>query len=137
MLEKGKDLDWFSSTTMVTLAVIAVVTFVFFVIWELTDKHPVIDLTLFKELNFTSGTITLSVAYGVFFGTNVLLPLWMQNTLGYTATDAGIASDPVGILDIILCPIIGSLLSNYDQGYIPYSLSLFFSFNRSLPPRFN
>src|SRR3546814_5348283 len=60
MLDKGKDLDWFSSTTIVTLAVIAVVTFVFFVIWELTDKHPVIDLTLFKELNFTSDTITLS-----------------------------------------------------------------------------
>src|SRR3546814_6482464 len=92
MLDKGKDLDWFSSTTIVTLAAIAVVAFVFFVIWELTDKHPVVDLTLFKELNFTSGTITLSVAYGVFFGTNVLLPLWMQNTLGYTATDAGIAS---------------------------------------------
>src|SRR3546814_15632396 len=92
MLDKGKDLDWFSSTTIVTLAVIAVVTFVFFVIWELTDKHPVIDLTLFKELNFTSGTITLSVAYGVVFVTHVLLPLWMQNTLGYTSPGAGIAS---------------------------------------------
>src|SRR3546814_19558298 len=112
MLDKGKDLDWFSSTTIVTLAAIAVVAFVFFVIWELTDKHPVVDLTLFKELNFASGTITLSVAYGVFFGTNVLLPLWMQNTLGYTATDAGIGSAPLGLLDLILSTTVGRLLSN-------------------------
>jgi len=137
MLDKGKDLDWFSSDVITTLAVVAVIAFVFFVIWEITDKHPVVDLTLFKELNFTSGTITLSVAYGVFFGTNVLLPLWMQNTLGYTATDAGIASAPVGILAIIFSPIVGKLLGRYDSRYISTISFLIFALISYMRSRFN
>src|SRR3546814_5697521 len=82
MLDKGKELDWFASSAITTMAVVAVVSFVFFIIWELTAEHPVIDLTLFKYRNFTSGVITISVGYGLFFGTVVLLPLWMQSTLG-------------------------------------------------------
>src|SRR5690606_7855343 len=107
MLDKGKDLDWFASTQIVVLAVTAVVACTFFIIWELTAEHPVVDLSLFKFRNFTAGVITISVGYGVFCGTVVLLPLWMQSTLGYTATDAGIASAPVGILAIIISPIVG------------------------------
>ncbi|GAB2905145.1 DHA2 family efflux MFS transporter permease subunit [Paralcaligenes sp. KSB-10] len=118
MLDKGKELDWFASSAITTMAVVAIVSFVFFVIWELTAKHPVIDLTLFKGRNFTSGTVTISVAYGVFFGTVVLLPLWLQSTLGYSATDAGIASAPVGILAIIFSPIVGKLLGKHDPRYI-------------------
>ncbi|HEY9278752.1 MAG TPA: DHA2 family efflux MFS transporter permease subunit [Eoetvoesiella sp.] len=118
MLDKGKELDWFSSGAITTMAIVAVVSFVFFIIWELTEKHPVVDLTLFKGRNFSSGVVTLSVVYGVFFGTVVLLPLWMQSTLGYTATDAGIASAPVGILAIILSPIVGKLLAKQDPRYI-------------------
>lgn len=137
MLDKGKDLDWFSSTTIVVLAAVALIAFVFFIIWELTDKQPVVDLTLFKELNFTSGTITLSIAYGVFFGTNVLLPLWMQNTLGYTATDAGIASAPVGILAIILSPIVGKMLSKYDLRYIATFSFVVFALISYMRSRFN
>jgi DHA2 family multidrug resistance protein len=78
----------------------------------------VVDLSLFKGRNFSSGVVTLSVVYGVFFGTVVLLPLWMQSTLGYTATDAGIASAPVGILAIILSPIVGKLLAKQDPRHI-------------------
>ncbi len=118
MLDKGKDLDWFESSAITAMAVVAVVSFVFFIIWELTDKHPVVDLSLFKGRNFSSGVVTLSVVYGVFFGTVVLLPLWMQSTLGYTATDAGIASAPVGILAIILSPIVGKLLAKHDPRHI-------------------
>ena len=114
MLDKGKELDWFESSAITVMAVVAVVSFVFFIIWELTDKHPVVDLTLFKGRNFSAGVVTLSVVYGVFFGTVVLLPLWMQSTLGYTATDAGIASAPVGILAIILSPIVGKMLAKHD-----------------------
>src|SRR5690606_1474238 len=106
MLDKGKELDWFASTEIVVLAVTAVVACTFFVIWELTAEHPVVDLALFKFRNFTAGTIAIAVGYGVFFGTVVLLPLWMQNTLGYTDTHAGIGSPPVGIVALIM-PHIG------------------------------
>src|SRR6185312_2234466 len=66
------------------------------------------------ERNFTAGTVALSIAYGVFFGTVVLLPLWLQSTLGYTATWAGVALAPVGILAIILSPIVGKLMGRLD-----------------------
>jgi DHA2 family multidrug resistance protein len=114
MLDKGKDLDWFSSPVITVLAIVSVVAFVYFVIWELTAGHPVVDLTLFAERNFTAGTVALSIAYGVFFGTVVLLPLWLQSTLGYTATWAGVALAPVGILAIILSPIVGKLMGRLD-----------------------
>ena len=83
MLDKGKELDWFASPTILILAAVAVVAFVFFLIWELTDAHPVVDLRLFKVRNFTVGALTLAVAYGVFFGNVVLLPLWLQSNMGY------------------------------------------------------
>jgi DHA2 family multidrug resistance protein len=114
MLDKGKDLDWFSSPLIIVLAILAVVAFVYFVIWELTAGHPVVDLTLFAERNFSAGTVALSIAYGVFFGTVVLLPLWLQNTMGYTATWAGVALAPVGILAIVLSPIVGKLMGRLD-----------------------
>lgn len=137
MLDKGKELDWFSSSAITTMAIVVVVSFVFFVIWELTAKHPVVDLTLFKGRNFTSGTVTISVAYGVFFGTVVLLPLWMQSTLGYTATDAGIASAPVGILAIIFSPIVGKMLAKRDPRYIVTTSFLIFALISYMRAEFN
>ncbi len=127
MLDKGKDLDWFASPLIGILAVISVVAFVYFVIWELTAAHPVVDLTLFAERNFTAGTVALSIAYGVFFGTVVLLPLWLQNTMGYTATWAGVAAAQVGILAIIFSPIVGKLLARHDPRLIATVAFLIFS----------
>ncbi|WP_019938986.1 DHA2 family efflux MFS transporter permease subunit [Bordetella sp. FB-8] len=114
MLDKGKELGWFGSSTIVVLAILVVIAFVFFIIWELTDNHPVVDLRLFKVRNFTVGAATLAVAYGVFFGTVVLLPLWLQTYMGYTATYAGVVTAPVGILAIILTPVVGKLLTRFD-----------------------
>ncbi|MGB6103280.1 MAG: DHA2 family efflux MFS transporter permease subunit [Pusillimonas sp.] len=137
MLDKGKELDWFASTTITIMAVIAVVALVFFVIWELTARHPVVDLKLFAHRNFTAGVISISVGYGVFFGTVVLLPLWMQSTLGYTATDAGIASAPVGILAIIMSPIVGKMLSRHDPRTIATFAFLVFSLISYMRSGFN
>jgi len=74
MLDKGKELDWFNSSTIVVLALVALVSFCFFVIWEITEEHPVVDLTLFKRINFTGGVVAISVGYGLFFGNLVILP---------------------------------------------------------------
>ena len=107
MIDKGKELDWFGSTQIVVLAVVAVVGFAFFLAWELTEEHPIVDLRLFARRNFLIGTLALSVAYGLFFGNVVLLPLWLQQYMGYTATWAGLATAPVGILAIIISPWVG------------------------------
>ena len=114
MIDKGKELDWFASGQIVTLATVAVVSFLFFLAWELTEKHPIVDLRLFARRNFTMGTLSLSVAYGLFFGNIVLLPLWLQQYMGYTATWAGLATAPVGILAIILSPWVGKNVSRID-----------------------
>jgi DHA2 family multidrug resistance protein len=126
MLDKGKELDWFHSPQIVTMAVVAVVGFAFFLIWELTDKHPVVDLSLFKRRNFWSGAVATAVAYGLFFGNVVLLPLWLQQWMGYTATQAGMIMAPVGLLAIFFSPIVGLTVSKIDpRRYATFSFLVF------------
>ncbi len=114
MLDKGKELDWFNSGQIVFLGALAVVCFIYFIIWELGDEHPVVDLSLFKGRNFSGGVVAISVAYGLFFGSLVILPLWLQTQLSYTATEAGKVMAPVGILAVILSPVVGKLLPKVD-----------------------
>src|SRR6202008_5033605 len=114
MLDKGKDLDWFNSSAIVTLACVAVVGFAVFLIWELTEEHPIVDLSLFRSRNFTVSTIAMLFAYGLFFGNVVLLPLWLQEYMGYTATLAGWGLAPVGLLAIVLSPVVGRYVDPGD-----------------------
>jgi MFS transporter, DHA2 family, multidrug resistance protein len=86
MLDQGKDLDWFSSNLIVTLAVVTVLSLAAWIIWELTEAHPIVDLTLFKSRSFSLGTLALCLCYAVFFGNVVLMSPWQQTQLGYTAT---------------------------------------------------
>ncbi|UDQ79276.1 multidrug efflux MFS transporter permease subunit EmrB [Erwinia rhapontici] len=115
MLDRGKELDWFSSPEIITLTVIAVVALVVLLVWELTDDHPIVDLSLFKSRNFTIGCLSISLAYMLYFGSIVLLPQLLQEVYGYTATWAGLASAPVGIIPVILSPIIGRFAHKLDM----------------------
>jgi DHA2 family multidrug resistance protein len=114
MLDKGQELDWFHSGEVIALGIIALVGLIAFVIWELTEEHPVVDLTLFKKRNFWAGALALSVGYGLFFGNVVLLPLWLQQYMGYTATQAGMVLAPVGAFALLLSPIVGKNISKVD-----------------------
>jgi DHA2 family multidrug resistance protein len=107
MLDNGNDKDWFNSPVIITAAVVSVVSVAFLIPWELTDEHPVVDLMLFRGRNFRVATIILSLGYFGFMGVNVLFPLWLQTNVGYTATDAGLAVAPVGLLALIMSPIVG------------------------------
>ncbi|WKZ94333.1 multidrug efflux MFS transporter permease subunit EmrB [Chimaeribacter arupi] len=115
MLDRGKELDWFSSREIIILTVVAVVALAFLIVWELTDDHPIVDLALFKQRNFTIGCLCISLAYMLYFGAIVLLPQLLQEVYGYTATWAGLASAPVGILPVILSPIIGRFAHKLDM----------------------
>ncbi|WP_309680737.1 DHA2 family efflux MFS transporter permease subunit [Polaromonas sp.] len=114
MLDKGKELDWFHSGEVVALGMVALVGLIAVVIWELTEEHPVVDLTLFKKRNFWAGALALSVGYGLFFGNVVLLPLWLQQYMGYTATQAGMVMAPVGLMALILSPVVGKNIGKVD-----------------------
>ncbi|HET8881322.1 MAG TPA: DHA2 family efflux MFS transporter permease subunit [Solimonas sp.] len=114
LLDKGKDADWFASGFIVTLAIIALVGFIVFLIWELGEEHPIIDLSLFKNRNFAIGTLVFCVGYAVFFGAVVLQPLWMQTWLGYNATWAGFVAAPSGVVAVLLSPFIGRNIGKFD-----------------------
>jgi DHA2 family multidrug resistance protein len=114
LLDKGKDLDWFNSTFIVVLSVVTVIAFAAWLVWELTDKHPIVDLSLFKSRSFTLGTVALCLGYAVFFGNIVLMPLWLQSFLGYTATWAGLVSAPSGVTAVLTSLMIGRLMRRFD-----------------------
>ena len=127
MLDKGKELDWFNSGQIVILTVVAVVAFIYFVIWELGSEHPVVDLSLFRTRNFSAGVVAISVGYGLFFGSLVILPLWLQTQLGYTATLAGEVMAPVGIFAIIMSPLIGRIMPKVDVRWLASAAFLIFA----------
>jgi DHA2 family multidrug resistance protein len=118
MLDLGKDADWFNSTKIVILALCAGLGFLSWVLWELTEARPVVDLSLFKSRNFALGTLALSLGYAIFFGNTLLLPLWMQQQLGYTATWAGLVSAPSGIVAVVLTPIVAMASRKIDSRWL-------------------
>jgi len=137
MLDKGKELDWFNSSEIITLSVLAVVGLVYFVIWELGQEHPVVDLSLFKGRNFTAGVVAISVGYGLFFGSLLIMPLWLQTQLAYTATDAGRIMAPVGVFAILLSPLIGKLLPHLDARKVASTAFFVFAVVFFMRARFN
>ncbi|AXK71990.1 MFS transporter [Lysobacter sp. TY2-98] len=114
LLDLGNDEDWFNSTRIVILAIVAAISLIVFVIWELTDKDPIVNLRLFRHRNFSAGTAAMVVAYAAFFSVGLLVPLWLQRNLGYTAIWAGFASAPIGILPVILTPFVGKYATRFD-----------------------
>src|ERR1700722_19839135 len=118
MLDNGKDADWFASTQIVALAIVTVISFVAFLIWELTEKYPIVDLTLFKSRNFTLGCLAFCLGYAVFFACNLLMPLWLQTQVGYTATWAGLVAAPTGAIAVMLTPLSAQLMSRVDSRII-------------------
>ncbi|MBI5815112.1 MAG: DHA2 family efflux MFS transporter permease subunit [Nitrospinae bacterium] len=114
MLDWGHEMDWFESNQVTLLALASVVALSFFLVWEYYEEHPVVDFSLFKLRNFTVGTLSISLGYMTFFGGVVIFPLWLQTQMGYTATWAGLAAAPIGIVTLIMSPVIGSIVYKVD-----------------------
>jgi DHA2 family multidrug resistance protein len=118
LLDKGNDLDWFHSNTIVALAIVASISLVVWVIWELTDDEPLVDLRLFRHRNFAAGTLALVLAFALFFSISLLLPLWLQNVLGYTALWSGLAAAPIGVIPILLTFWVGKYAHKFDLRWL-------------------
>lgn len=114
MLDEGKNLDWFASTEIIALAVVAVIGFAAFLIWELHDPHPIVDLRVFRHRGFSVSVLTISLAFAGFFGISVLTPLWLQSNMGYTATLAGEATAWSGVCALFTAPIAAGLSAKVD-----------------------
>ena len=114
VLDKGNDEDWFNSTFIIVASIVAAIALAVFLIWELTDKDPIVDLKLFRHRNFTTGTAAMVLGYAAFFSIALLVPLWLQQNLGYTSTWAGYATAPLGIIPILLTFFVGKYATRMD-----------------------
>jgi DHA2 family multidrug resistance protein len=114
MLDKGKELDWFSSSFIVGLLVVAVVGFIAFLIWELTDEHPIVDLRIFRYRGFAAACFAMTLAFAGMYASLVIIPLWLQLDMGYTATWAGYVTGFNGVLAVVFAPIVAVLVTKID-----------------------
>jgi DHA2 family multidrug resistance protein len=131
VLDKGQREDWFESHFIQYLSLICVTSLIFVVIWEWRHKDPIVDLHLFRERTFAVSNLLMFMLGFALLGSTLLLPLFMQTLLGYTAQQAGLALMPGGFTIMLLLPLVGFLLSRYTPrwlllfGLSMLSLSLF------------
>ncbi len=118
VLDTGKDADWFNSTVIVVESLVAAIGFIAWLIWELHEPHPIVDLRLFKSRNFAIATGVFCVGYALFIGGNLLQPLWLQTKLGYTATWAGLVLAPGGVVAFFLSPIVARSMGKIDARWL-------------------
>ncbi len=114
VLDKGQREDWFSSDFITRLSIIALVSLILFVIVELRTKDPVLDLKELKDTAFASANAIQAIVFFVMFGSIILLPLFVQQLMGYTAFLAGLALAPGGIATLITMPIAGKLITRVN-----------------------
>jgi len=131
VLDKGQREDWFESHFIVILSLIAAASLIFVVVWEWRHKDPIIDLHLFRDRTFAVSNLLMFMLGFALLGSTLLLPLFMQTLLGYSAEQAGLALMPGGFAIMLLLPLVGFLLSRYSPrwllifGLTVLSLSLF------------
>jgi len=132
MLDNGQNQDWFASPWILGLLVVSVLGFAFFVIWELTDEHPIVDLRVFRHRGFAVSAAAMSLTFGAFFASIVLMPLWLQINLGYTSTLSGYVLAFQAVFGVIVAPVAAVLMTRLDSrlimsaGLIILALSIFY-----------
>ncbi|MGC8536059.1 MAG: DHA2 family efflux MFS transporter permease subunit [Rhizomicrobium sp.] len=114
VLDNGQNKDWFGSPEIVALTIIAVIGFAAFLIWELTDAHPIVDLRVFRHRGFAAASVAMTLNFGAFFATVVLIPLWLQSNLNYTASWAGYVTSFNGVLGVFMAPVVAILMNYVD-----------------------
>src|SRR6202140_4307840 len=118
VLDKGQRDDWFESNFIVALTGVSVVSLIFVIFWEWHHKDPIIDLHLFRERTFATANFLMFMLGFALLGSPLLLPLFMQTLLGYTADRAGLALMPGGFTIMVAMPIVGFFLSRYNPRYL-------------------
>jgi len=118
VLDKGQRDDWFGSHFITTLALISAVSLLFVIYWEWKHKDPIIDLHLFRDRTFGISNLLMFMLGFALLGSTLLLPLFMQTLLGYTAERSGLALMPGGFTIMLLLPLVGFLLSRYSPRWL-------------------
>ncbi|MET0371934.1 MAG: DHA2 family efflux MFS transporter permease subunit [Sphingobium sp.] len=114
MLDIGRDHDWFADPMIAGLGVCAAVGFVAFIIWELTDDHPIVDLRVFRHMGFTVGVFSFALSFGAYFASIVIIPQWLQISMGYTATMAGVLTGVTAMAALTVARLVPKLMGRID-----------------------
>jgi len=132
VLDKGQREDWFETRYITVFSIVCVLCLVGVVFWELRQKDPIVDFSLFKDRTFRMASFMLFVVGFALYGTTVLLPQFAQTLMGYTAELAGQMLTPGGFCIMVLMPVVGFLVSRYDArwliafGFFVVAMSLFY-----------
>jgi DHA2 family multidrug resistance protein len=132
VLDKGQENDWFNSPLITGFSVSAAVALVAWVLWERRQAHPIVDVTMFRDRTFASANLMMLVLGAALYGSTVLLPLYLQVQMGYSAEQAGEALSPGGFVVMLLLPLVGQLLGRVDPrllvgfGFVVLSASLIY-----------
>ena len=118
VLDKGQREDWFSTTWILQLAIVSGVCLLVLVLWELRAKQPIIDLSILRIRNFAPGIVLIFTLGIALYGSQVLLPIFLQTLLGYTALQSGLAMSPGGIATVLCMPLVGYLVGRRDARYL-------------------
>ncbi|MBV9512338.1 MAG: DHA2 family efflux MFS transporter permease subunit [Caulobacteraceae bacterium] len=118
MLDEGRNKDWFNAPEICVLGAVALIGFATFLIWELTEPNPIVNLNIFRHRGFGAAAATYAVGFGAFFASIVLLPLWLQSNMGYTATWAGYATGIMGVFAVLTAPLVGKAVEKIDARLI-------------------
>lgn len=114
MLDLGRDHDWFGDPLIVALAIMALVGLLVFIIWELAEEHPVVDLRIFRHRGFTAAVATLALCFGAYFASIVIIPQWLQMSMGYTATQAGLVTAFTAMTALSTSQIAARMIGRVD-----------------------
>lgn len=114
LLDKGQEEDWLSSRFIFYLLIATVISLVWFIVNELLDSAPIVNLRVFRNRSYATGVLLMTVMGFVLYGSTVLLPIFLQTLLGYSALDAGWAMLPRGLGAFVAMPMVGLLMSKVE-----------------------
>lgn len=114
VLDLGRTHDWFGDPMIVALTVISAISFVFFIVWELTEDHPIVDLRVLRHRGLSISLLALFISFSAYFAVFIIVPQWQQTSLGYTATQAGLSSSFTAIAALMTAPIVAILTPRFD-----------------------
>ncbi|HEY1561726.1 MAG TPA: DHA2 family efflux MFS transporter permease subunit [Caulobacteraceae bacterium] len=117
-LDRGQIDDWFASPTIRTAAAISVLSLLVVVPWELTRRDPIVPISMFGRRNFGLASIFLMLTGVIIFGTTLFIPQLLQEVMGYTATEAGLALTAGGLATFLVMPLAGWLSGRADPRWL-------------------
>ena len=118
ILDIGRNHDWFGDPLIVALAITSAIAFLIFVVWELTEDNPMVDLRVLRNRGLSMSLVVLAIGFGGYFAGLVIVPQWQQAWLGFTATQAGYSSSFSAIAGLLTAPIVVMLLPRLDPRFL-------------------